>query len=111
MPADLPCFGTGATGFSFTDANGVVRPAPLQSRAGAGVLSLFPFPNNPTGIYGANTFTRTLPASGFGKVISGMNIVKAIEASRTDSNDRPSQEVEITRTQVVPVKGIFNIEQ
>jgi hypothetical protein len=42
-----------------------------QSRQGAGVFSLFPFPNNPTGIYGANTFTETLPASGFGKVLSG----------------------------------------
>lgn len=42
-----------------------------QSRTGAGIFSLFPFPNNPTGIYGANTLTRTLPASGFGKVLSG----------------------------------------
>jgi len=47
----------------------------------------------------------------FGKVISGMNIVKALEASRTDSNDKPLQEVVITRTSVVPVQGIFNIEQ
>jgi hypothetical protein len=42
-----------------------------QGRRGAGIFSLFPFPNNPTGIYGANTLTRTLPASGFGKVLSG----------------------------------------
>ncbi len=69
--AQRGAFGLGATGFNFTDVNGVVRPAPLQSRAGAGVLSLYPFPNNPNGVYGANTFTRTLPASGFGKVVSG----------------------------------------
>jgi hypothetical protein len=42
-----------------------------EGRRGAGIFSLFPFPNNPTGIYGANTLTRTLPASGFGKVLSG----------------------------------------
>ena len=41
-----------------------------QGRRGAGIFSLFPFPNNPTGIYGANTLTRTLPASGFGKILS-----------------------------------------
>jgi len=33
-----------------------------------------------------------------------MNIVKALEASRTDSNDKPMQEVLITRTSVVPVQ-------
>jgi hypothetical protein len=42
-----------------------------QNLEGAGVFSLFPFPNNPNGIYGANTFTEALPASGFGKVLSG----------------------------------------
>lgn len=43
-------------------------PTTLQGDA---VFSLFPFPNNPTGVYGANTLTRTLPASGQGKIISG----------------------------------------
>ncbi|HEX8070580.1 MAG TPA: hypothetical protein VF546_11555, partial [Pyrinomonadaceae bacterium] len=33
--------------------------------------SLFPFPNNPQGVYGANTYTATLPAGAQGKVASG----------------------------------------
>ncbi len=37
---------------------------------GDAIFSLFPFPNNPNGTYGANTFTQTLPASGKGKVFS-----------------------------------------
>jgi len=32
---------------------------------------LFPFPNNPNGVYGRNTFTQLLPAGGQGKVLSG----------------------------------------
>jgi len=64
-------FNSGVTGvfkdyFSGHDVNRT-----SQTRAGAAVFSLFPFPNNPTGIYGANTLTRTLPASGFGRVLSG----------------------------------------
>ncbi|HEX8069386.1 MAG TPA: carboxypeptidase-like regulatory domain-containing protein [Pyrinomonadaceae bacterium] len=38
---------------------------------GSAIFSLYPFPNNPTGIYGANTFTRTLPAGGSGTIFSG----------------------------------------
>jgi len=41
------------------------------SPSGNVIFSLFPFPNNPTGVYGRNTFTQTLPASGQGKVLSG----------------------------------------
>ncbi|HEV2765946.1 MAG TPA: hypothetical protein VGV38_23375, partial [Pyrinomonadaceae bacterium] len=42
-----------------------------QNLTGAAFLSLFPFPNNPAGVYGANTFTQVLPASGRGTVASG----------------------------------------
>jgi hypothetical protein len=38
---------------------------------GDAVFSLFPFPNNPTGVYKANTFTEVLPASARGSVVSG----------------------------------------
>ena len=38
---------------------------------GDAVLSFFPFPNNPTGVYGANTFTENLPASARGNIASG----------------------------------------
>jgi hypothetical protein len=36
------------------------------SEDGDAIFSLFPFPNNPRGPYGANTFTQTLPAGGRG---------------------------------------------
>lgn len=71
---------TGATGLFFDPFNfqrfttgGTVAPAFLttQTAAGAAVFSLFPFPNNPNGVYGANTFTERLPADGRGLVLSG----------------------------------------
>ena len=37
---------------------------------GDAVFSLFPFANNPNGIYGANTFTQSLPSSARGNVAS-----------------------------------------
>ena len=38
---------------------------------GDAIFSFFPFPNNPDGVYGRNTFTQILPASAQGKVASG----------------------------------------
>jgi hypothetical protein len=38
---------------------------------GDAVFSLFPFANNPNGVYGANTLTQVLPASGQSKILSG----------------------------------------
>src|SRR5947209_15466716 len=32
---------------------------------------LYPFPNNPRGVYGDNTFTEQLPASARGAILSG----------------------------------------
>ncbi|HEX8889343.1 MAG TPA: TonB-dependent receptor [Pyrinomonadaceae bacterium] len=43
---------------------------PTSNQADA-VFSLFPFPNNPTGVYGRNTLTKALPASGQSKIASG----------------------------------------
>ncbi len=66
--------GSGATGISNDPFTGVplafpgAFPTSLQADA---IFSLIPFPNNPGGIYGANTFTQSLPASGQGKVFSG----------------------------------------
>jgi hypothetical protein len=74
-----PTSGSGASGFerdplrSPTD----VSPAAQFSRVvpqtlfGAAIFSLFPFPNNPDGVYGANTYTQVLPASGRGAIASG----------------------------------------
>lgn len=75
---------SGATGlfrdrFNIVNPPGgnVVNPLPTpirlenQSLYGAAIFSLFPFPNNPQGVYGANTFTQVLPASGRGIIASG----------------------------------------
>ena len=74
-------------GFGRTGATGIFRtPLPgLNPRFPAGsdnffypttadadsIFSLFPFANNPRGVYGPNTFTQTLPASAQGKIVSG----------------------------------------
>lgn len=65
-------FGTGATGISQNpfDPTMMVNAFPTTIDADS-IFSLFPFPNNPNGVYGANTFTQNLPASGQGKVFSG----------------------------------------
>lgn len=64
-------------------ATGIFRnPIPLPGQAenvyafptsieGDAIFSLFPFPNNPLGVYGKNTFTHVLPVSAQGKIVSG----------------------------------------
>ncbi|HEV7395727.1 MAG TPA: TonB-dependent receptor, partial [Pyrinomonadaceae bacterium] len=56
------------------DANGnlidQVFAYPTTARGDA-IFSFFPFPNNPGGVYGANTLTQSLPASAEGLVLSG----------------------------------------
>jgi len=72
-------FGTGATGifrdpFGRRDGGGALLDPTLgfpTTSGGDAIFSLFPFPNNPNGVYGANTFTQTLPANAEGKVLSG----------------------------------------
>ncbi|MDQ1592054.1 MAG: hypothetical protein QOG71_2681 [Pyrinomonadaceae bacterium] len=63
--------GTGATGLplGLIDPNEPFRAFPT-SVDGDAIFSLFPFPNNPQGIYGANTFTQTLPSGGRGVIAS-----------------------------------------
>jgi hypothetical protein len=72
-------FATGSTAifrdpFGHRDANGnLIDQAfafPTTSQGDA-IFSFYPFPNNPNGVYGSNTFTQVLPASGQGKVLSG----------------------------------------
>lgn len=71
--------GSGATGLFRsplaaplnTDPAGTNTRAFPTSASGDAVFSLFPFPNNPTGVYGVNTLTQVLPASGRGLVLSG----------------------------------------
>ncbi len=55
------------TGLCPADALPIIRPT---FTAGDSVFSLFPFPNNPVGPYGGNTFTQILDANGEGTVFS-----------------------------------------
>lgn len=66
-------FGTGASGINVNFFDNSTLPIALfpNSLRSNSVFSLFPFANNPDGIYGANTFTQVLPASGRGAVFSG----------------------------------------
>src|SRR5262245_7474443 len=59
-------FETGDSGL-VTGGGALVSPT---SRAGNAYLSLYPFPNNPAGPYGPNTFTEILPASADGTIFS-----------------------------------------
>jgi len=56
------------------DANGNLSEqvfAYPTTSPGDGIFSLYPFPNNPGGVFGPNTFTQALPASEQGKILSG----------------------------------------
>ena len=66
-------FRTGASGITTNFFTGATFAAPLfpAGPTGNAVFSLFPFANNPGGIYGENTFTQILPASGRGVILSG----------------------------------------
>ena len=64
-------FRSGATGIFSDPFTGQPTSTIPASRNGAAILSLYPFPNNVTGVYGANTYTQTLPASGHGTILSG----------------------------------------
>ncbi len=69
--AERGVFGTGATGIHVNPFTGLPTFAFPTTRGGDAVFSLFPFPNNPGGLYGENTFTRELPASARGVILSG----------------------------------------
>jgi len=59
-------FKSGGTGLRLTNGTPVFPASPT----GNSFLSLFPFPNNPGGPYGGNTFTEVLPASADGTIYS-----------------------------------------
>lgn len=62
--------GFGATGFTVIDRQNQKQDFFPTFVAGDSVLSLFPFPNNPVGPYGANTFTQVLPADAHATIYS-----------------------------------------
>jgi hypothetical protein len=69
--AQRGAFSTGATGIlrnPFTDLPTFAFPT---TPGGDAVFSLFPFPNNPAGVYGGNTYTQQLPAGARGLILSG----------------------------------------
>src|ERR1022692_2466903 len=57
--------GLGAVGLP--QSAGALYPSTVPGDA---IFSLFPFPNNPAGPYGRNTYTEVLPASGAGEQLS-----------------------------------------
>lgn len=73
----IDCLDPNAPGFNLSNCTAANRNRFFQdfgfptSLQGDAVFSLLPFANNPTGIYGANTFTEVLPASARGKIASG----------------------------------------
>lgn len=69
--AQRGAFGSGTTGIFQDPFNGQPTAAVPTSINGAAIFSLYPFPNNPAGVYGPNTLTQVLPASGRGAVVSG----------------------------------------
>src|SRR5262249_19192317 len=62
--AERGLFGTGDQGLI------VVGPVNPTSLGGDAVFSYFPFPHNPRGPYGPNTFTQILPRSAHGQIFS-----------------------------------------
>ena len=70
--AERGLFRSGATGLVTTDLfNRTNANSPFPTfGAGDNVFSLFPFPNNPVGPYGENTFTQVLPANAEGTIFS-----------------------------------------
>lgn len=63
-------FGSGATGLSVDPFSGQPVVSFPATVSGDAIFSLYPFPNSPGGVYGANTFTQVLPASAYGKALS-----------------------------------------
>jgi len=64
-------FGSGTTGIFVNPFDGQPTATIPATRTGAAIFSLFPFPNNPNGVYGPNTLTQVLPARARGVILSG----------------------------------------
>ena len=69
-PEQRGAFGAGASGVFRNPFTGEAVQSRPTSLGGDAFFSLFPFPNQPDGVYGANTFTQALPASAQGGVFS-----------------------------------------
>lgn len=67
--AERGLFGSGETGLNVRVGNRDIEVFPT-SVIGDTYFSLFPFPNNPSGPYGANTYTEQLPAGADSSIFS-----------------------------------------
>ncbi len=67
--AERGLFGSGETGLIVRVGNETQEVFPTSIEADS-YFSLFPFPNNPRGPYGANTYTEQLPAGADGTIFS-----------------------------------------
>jgi len=85
-------FGTGATGIfldpflsQFFPGIGFPAFAFPTTLQGDAVFSLFPFPNNPNGVFGPRTFSQQLPANARGTILSAKTDVnfKAFERQQS----------------------------
>jgi len=83
--AQRGAFSAGATGIVRDPFTGATAFAFPTTRGGDAVFSLFPFANNPAGVYGPNTFTQTLPASARGLILSGKTDANFREGARLHS--------------------------
>ena len=63
-------FGTGAQGLFLNNASGTIPLFPTVVASDA-VFSLFPFANDPNGVFGRNTYTKALSADARGVILSG----------------------------------------
>jgi len=70
-------FGTGDTGLSKVDPTRIAMTP--DSLPGNAIFSLFPFPNNPAGPYGANTYTTALPSDA-GAVVGSVKLDHSFDA-------------------------------
>jgi hypothetical protein len=78
-------FNSGATGIFQDPFTGERARSSPASRNGSAIFNLFPFPNNPSGVYGANTLTHELPAHARGHVLSAKLDYKFKVAERQQS--------------------------
>ncbi|MBI1765147.1 MAG: carboxypeptidase regulatory-like domain-containing protein [Acidobacteria bacterium] len=98
-------FGSGATGIArdpFSNSTASIRVRPVGFNAPI-IFSLFPFANNPQGVYGRNTFTQTLPANARGNVFSAKLEHNFKLAERTQSATGRYNLTDDQRT--IPVTG------